>query len=248
MFTLCNDPAETFLARHKKQADVIFTSPPYNIGSKSPRIDGHRKTGGFDPKSYGGITGYPDAMDEAAYQKQQVRVVKACATALKEDGVLVYNHKPRRRDGAMIHPIVWLSKVKTLTLMEEIIWDRGSTHNHSDRMMWPHTESLYVFRRTDGVYRLRNTSDLKFRSNLWHIPLTSRPALGHAAPFPSPLADAVMAAFARIGDLVLDPYSGSGTTGVAALAHGCRYAGSDLSADYLAASEGRLAAVLAVAA
>ena len=44
--------------------DLIFTSPPYNIGSKSPRIDGQRKKGKYDPKSYGSITGYADNLPE----------------------------------------------------------------------------------------------------------------------------------------------------------------------------------------
>ena len=40
-----------------------------------------------------------------------------------------------------------------LQLMEEIIWDRGSTHNHANRLFWPQTERLYVFRKADGEYR-----------------------------------------------------------------------------------------------
>ena len=57
-----------------------------------------RKAGKYDPKSYGGITGYADSLPEDTYQDQQVDFLRWCVTALKEDGVLVYNHKPRRKN------------------------------------------------------------------------------------------------------------------------------------------------------
>lgn len=228
-----------------KSVDVVFTSPPYNIGSKSDRMDGQRKHGKFDAKSYGGIQGYADNLPEDAYQEQQIAMLSEMARVIKPDGVVVYNHKPRRRGGEMIHPITWLSKVDGLTLMEEIVWDRGSTHNHSNKLFWPHTERLYVFRKTGGTYRLLNNGNLPQRSDVWKINLTARPALGHAAPFPTPLADAVLAAFARHGDLVCDPYSGSGTTAVAALHHGCDFIGAELDKEYWRASLGRVDAARA---
>lgn len=220
--------------------DLLFTSPPYNIGSKADRSDGRRKNGQYDPKSYGGIQGYADNLPEQEYQDGQVSLLTLAARKLKRDGVLVYNHKPRRRDGVMIHPMIWLSRVPNLVLMEEIIWDRGSTHNHSNRLFWPTTERLYVFRRADGEYRFHNDGRLKHRSDVWRVPLTSRPADGHAAPFPTPLADAVVAAYASAGDLVCDPYSGSGTTALAALRAGCDFIGSEQDRDYHANSLKRI--------
>lgn len=210
-------------------ADLIFTSPPYNIGSRAPRKDGYRAEGKFDPKSYGGITGYADTLPEDAYQNQQAKFLIWCSEHLARDGVLVYNHKPRRKNGAMIHPAAWFLRpevTRVLTLMEEVTWDRGSTHNHSPAMMWNHTERLYVFRRTDGTYPLRNSADLPQRSDVWRI---NRPATtgGHACPFSTELADAVIAAWSKPGDLVCDPYTGSGTTAVAALRAGRRFVGSE---------------------
>jgi DNA modification methylase len=183
-------------------------------------------------------------LPEEKYQEEQIKILTSAAKKLKNDGVLIYNHKPRRRNGEMIHPMIWLSKVDGLTLMEEIIWDRGSTHNHSDKLFWPHTERLYVFRRTDGTYRLKNNDSLKFRSDVWRIPLTTRPSLGHAAPFPTPLAEAVLQAFARKGDLVCDPYSGSGTTAVAAALRGCDFIGSEIDNAYHRASVKRAEEVM----
>jgi DNA modification methylase len=229
-------------AHYTGKVDLIFTSPPYNIGSKSPRIDGRRKQGGYDPKSYGGITGYADSLPEDTYQDQQVAFLRWCVSMLTDDGVLVYNHKPRRKNMGMIHPMQWLLRVPQLQLMEEIIWDRGSTHNHANRLFWPTTERLYVLRKADGAYRFHNTPDLSFRSDLWKIPLSSRRATeeGHACPFADGLAAEVINAFTQPGELVCDPYSGSGTTAVTAMKMGRSFVGTELSKTYHAQSMRRL--------
>jgi DNA polymerase-1 len=52
-------------------AQLIVTSPPYNIGSKAPRCDGMRKYGKYDRKSFGAIRDYPDDMPEPDYQDSQ---------------------------------------------------------------------------------------------------------------------------------------------------------------------------------
>jgi DNA modification methylase len=231
------------LLRGLSGVDLIFTSPPYNIGSKSPRMDGQRKHGKFDAKSYQGIVGYEDNLEEGIYQRRQVEVLRAMAGALSDDGVVVYNHKPRRRDGAMIHPMTWVGKVRELTLMEEIIWDRGSTHNHSKGLFWPTTERLYVLRRTDGRYRLDHKSNSlgnSFKKDLWRIPLSNKPHGGHACPYSELLAENVVRAFTKPGDLVCDPYLGSGTTGVAARRNGCRFVGAEIDSHFCNVAEQRI--------
>ena len=149
---------------------------------------------------------------------------------MKKSGVLVYNHKPRRKGGRLIHPFEWFARVPELTLMEEVIWNRGSTHNHCNRLMWPHTERLYVFRRTDGKYTFQNTGNLDFRSDVWC--LSRGKTNGHNAPFPLVLAEAVINAWSSPGDLVLDPYCGSGTTAVAARGLGRAFLGAEVLKKY----------------
>lgn len=214
------------------KADLIFTSPPYNIGSRAARKDGYRRIGQYDPKSYGGITDYPDTLPEAEYQAQQTEFLIWCAKHLKRNGVVVYNHKPRR-NGHLIHPGEWFLRGKVrrvLVMMEEIIWDRGSTHNHCPQLMWPTTERLYVFSRPGGKYPLRNRQSLPFRSDLWR--LYRAPANGHNAPFPLELAEAVILAWCPPGGVVCDPYSGSGTTALAAKRLNRNFVGSEVLEKY----------------
>ncbi len=68
--------------------------------------------------------------------------------------------------------------------------------------------------------------------DVWTIPTAPFPE-AHFAAMPPALAERCVLAGCRPGGVVLDPFSGSGTTGLAAARHGRRYVGIDLSADYL---------------
>jgi DNA modification methylase len=71
--------------------------------------------------------------------------------------------------------------------------------------------------------------------SVWTI--SSQPYPGaHFATMPPALAERCVLAGCKPGGVVLDPFSGSGTTGMAAAKHGRKYVGIDLKADYLADS------------
>ncbi len=223
-------------------AQLIVTSPPYNIGSTSPRRDGFRRFGKYDPKSFGAIRDYPDHLPEEVYQDQQRHFLLWCADHLTPHGVLVYNHKPRRKSRAMIHPAQWFLAPEItarLTLMEEIIWHRGSTHNHCPNLMWPTTERLYVFRQTNGIYPLRNHHGLSFRTDCWQV---GRAPVGpHTAAFPVELASAILQTWSQPGALVCDPYMGSGTTALAAFQLRRCFEGAEILLKYYRHARERLA-------
>lgn len=65
-------------------------------------------------------------------------------------------------------------------------------------------------------------------------PVNAQPlAAAHFAVMPRTLAERCILAGCKPGGVVLDPFSGSGTSGMAAARHGRRYVGIDLNADYL---------------
>lgn len=68
--------------------------------------------------------------------------------------------------------------------------------------------------------------------DVWSIATTPFPG-AHFAVMPPELAERCVLAGCKPGGTVLDPFSGSGTTGLAAAKHGRRYVGIDLNADYL---------------
>lgn len=76
-------------------------------------------------------------------------------------------------------------------------------------------------------------------SSFWYIRAQKRDG-SHPAPFSEPLAEMVMKTYSYRGDLVIDPFSGSGTTCAVAQRNGRRWVGIDLSADYCAVAQERL--------
>ena len=85
------------------------------------------------------------------------------------------------------------------------------------------------------------------RFNVWEMPTESQ-GQDHPAPFPLALARDHIATWSNPGDLVLDPFSGSGTTAKAAKTLGRQFIGLEVNPEYCAIAEQRLAQeVLALA-
>lgn len=87
----------------------------------------------------------------------------------------------------------------------------------------PHEQPL-VYEAEEGA--MRNAWDV------WDIPVSPY-AGAHFAVYPPELARRCIRAGSRPGDTVLDPFHGSGTTGIVALEESRRYVGVDVNADYL---------------
>ncbi len=77
--------------------------------------------------------------------------------------------------------------------------------------------------------------------DIWDIPTESATRVGHPAPFPVELPRRLIELFTYRGDLVLDPFMGSGSTAVAAVRTERHYAGFDTDETYVALAEQRVA-------
>jgi DNA modification methylase len=82
----------------------------------------------------------------------------------------------------------------------------------------------------------------KLRSNIWHYSVKHVKPIGHPATFPFRLAADHVATWTEEGDTVLDPFCGSGTTGMAALAAGRNFIGVELDPTYAALARSRIEA------
>lgn len=236
-YILRHGPYDEVLSR-MPLADLILTSPPYNIGSKAERKDGFRKFGLYDPKSYEAIRGYPDDLPEAEYQATQKAFLKWCATHIKRNGLVVYNHKIRYREGVGIPPWVWFPT--SLVLQDMVVWNRLSTHNHNQRHVYQHTELIFVLKRADAERPYVNAGELH-HSDVWPIPREFQTEKIHAAPFPLELPRRCIRLWCPPGGIVCDPYAGSGTTAVAARMEGRSFYGAELVKKYADHAKARIA-------
>jgi len=92
-----------------------------------------------------------------------------------------------------------------------------------------------IWKDNDGrVYETRN------KRSVWTV--TTKPYKGaHFATFPPDLIEPCILAGSAVGDTVLDPFSGSGTSGQVAIQHNRNYVGCELNPDYIALTHERLA-------
>ncbi|MGY1792786.1 DNA-methyltransferase [Geodermatophilus sp. SYSU D00525] len=100
------------------------------------------------------------------------------------------------------------------------------------------TDKLSDFWDTDEAVDRRDIEE----AEVWKL-YTSNGGKGHGAQFPVALPGRCIGLSTTLGDVVMDPFVGSGNSGVAALSLGRRFIGMDVSAQYLAQAERALALV-----
>jgi site-specific DNA-methyltransferase (adenine-specific) len=109
--------------------------------------------------------------------------------------------------------------------------------------------STTTTRQKDGSLlknKYKATKETRSKTNVWRYSVgymkstTDKKAFDHPAIFPEALARDHILSWSKPGDLVLDPFSGSGTTAKMAKENGRHWIGIDLSADYCKLSEKRI--------
>ena len=212
-----------------ESVDLIITSPPYNLGKEEMPMGGDGRT----PREDGiGYDQHKDNLPEDEYQSWQLECLNEMFRVAKDGASLFYNHKVKIKDGKAIHPMEWLGDVEDdgnpWTLRQEIVWDRGSTHNHSAVLFWPHDERIYWMTKGKPTLPERSIG----MSTVWqfHGPVANT---WHPAPFCEGLPKLCLEAVGRDGIVVLDPFAGSCTTLKIALEYGYDAVGVDVSREYL---------------
>ncbi len=214
--------------------DLVFTSPPYNMGNTRgggmpARVRGHYPDGapmsarGGSGKWSGGAlaNGYglhDDNMPHDAYVAWQKDVLRLCYAQLSDVGAIFYNHKARIFDGRCITP---LDYNPDLPLRQIIVWARAGGVNFSPAFYLPMHEWVAVFAK-DG-FRLKS-KEASGAGDVWYIPQEANTP--HPAPFPVALPQRAISTTAAT--IVCDPFMGSGSTGVAAVKCGRQFVGIEL--------------------
>jgi len=95
---------------------------------------------------------------------------------------------------------------------------------------------------TGGFDKITKVYETRNRRSVWTVP--TQPYTGaHFAVFPAALIEPCVLAGSRPGDVVLDPFMGSGTTAAVAKQHGRQYIGCELNEDYWPLQEERIRAI-----
>ncbi|MGL6022388.1 MAG: DNA-methyltransferase, partial [Chitinophagaceae bacterium] len=226
----CGDTLCILKTLPDNSVNIGVTSPPYNKGEK------HK---GWLVKNvvYNNIQ---DKKHEDDYQQEQINVLNELFRIIKPGGSFFYNHKTRWEQGVMTHPIQWLLKTNW-TIRQEIIWDRMIAANIRGWRYWQVDERIYWLYKPIDQHKIGEEILSKHAklSSIWRFsPERKNP---HPAPFPIDLPTRIITSILNNDDgIVIDPYSGSGTTLVAAKLLQKKYIGIEISDEYNKQAENRL--------
>jgi modification methylase len=139
----------------------------------------------------------------------------------------------------------------------EIIWNKaassspstawGSWLSASNPVLRDVHEYILIFSK-DNFSRKKNSKEnsitrddfLEWTKSVWTFPAVPAKKIGHPAPFPEELPHRLIQLFSFVGDVVLDPFAGSGTTCLVARKAGRSYVGYEVSQEYILLSQERL--------
>ena len=174
---------------------------------------------------------------------------------------------------ATLHGLAQRRAIETRLLRGEVVWAKadgasgscawGSFRSPANPVLRDLTERVIVAskgrfdrarspeqRRAQGLPCEPWISSDEFMEatlDLWRIPSESATRVGHPAPFPVELPQRLIDLYTYRGDLVLDPFLGSGSTAVAAARRSRRFVGYDTDPAYVELARSRVAAEVAAA-
>ena len=221
---------------------LVVTSPPYNASKE-----------------------YDEDLSLSDYLKMLHEVFSECYRVLTPGGRMVVNVANLGRK-----PYIPLSSHINIIMHEigflmrgEVIWDKsasagsscawGSFKSASNPCLRDIHEYLLIFSK--GNYKLPRTKAerengridsiekedfISQTKSIWSFPTERASRVNHPAPFPVDLPRKCIEMFTFEGDVVLDPFLGSGTTAVASKQTGRKYIGVDLCEEYCKIAEQRV--------
>lgn len=237
----CREVIEGTLAGWGR-VDLVFTSPPYNMGTTTGGGFGNYAAGaGLGRRGGGGkwanaalADGYDehgDAMPVVEYEAWQTSVLRYCWSTLSDTGAIFYNHKPRPQGSKLWHPRKLVPD--NMPIRQEIIWKRAGGINFAPTHYLPTYEVILVIAK--GGWRLKSKGASGI-GDVWDVPQET----GSDHPCPFPLALPERAIETAGPSLVLDPFMGSGTSLLAAKRAGVKAIGIEKSERYCEMAAERL--------
>ncbi len=234
---ICGDCIALLKKAEEPFAELVFADPPFNIGYAYDR--------------------YKDDLEYEHYVEWTKGWMAECARIIKPTGsfyiAIGANYAAEVR---------MIGRDLGLTLRNWIIWHYSFGQQTKMKFARAHAHILYFtkhakeFTFNDWAVRVPSDRQLlyndkranplgKIPDDVWNCFSRVCGTFGerqgwHPCQMPETLLARIIAASSNPGDLVLDPFSGSGTTAAVARLMGRRYAGIDISEDYVVNSQQRI--------
>jgi site-specific DNA-methyltransferase (adenine-specific) len=244
-----SDSIEYLNGMPENSVDMIFADPPY-----------HLSNGGFTVHSGKRVSVHKGKWDESQGVENDFGFhslwIAACRRVLKPEGTIWISGTYHS-----IYACGYALLLEGFKILNDISWykpnaapnlsGRYFTASH-ETLIWakkdPKAKHLFNYQlMKNGEWDDRLKNPGKQMRSVWAItsPKSSEKVFGkHPTQKPLALLERVLLASTNEGDLVVDPFTGSSTTGVAALMHGRKFIGIDIDKEYLQLSKQRLEEVI----
>lgn len=231
--------------------DLMITSPPYNIDISY----GNKWEKGKKVSSKGAK--YQDNLPEDEYRILLKNVFAESIRCLKPDGSMFINMKNRYIKDSIIPPTFLLELVPEMFLKNIIIWNFDWGGSSSKRLSSRY-EFFFFFTKDKSHWTFnldeisipslnyrpdRYKTQLKNPSDVWTFPIVSGNSperTNHPAQFPEQLINRIVKGFSNPGEIILDPFMGSGTTAVCAKKLNRHFVGYEIYKEYIDISKERI--------
>lgn len=228
---VCGDCVEAMSKIPNGSVDLVVTSPPYNL--KNSTGNGMKDGRGGKWSKAALLNGYShhgDNMPHSEYVAWQRKCLTGAMRLLKEDGAIFYNHKWRVQAGLLQDRS---DIVAGFPVRQIIIWQRAGGINFNAGYFLPTYEVIYLIAKPG----FKLASKANAHGDVWRFGQDLNNP--HPAPFPLDLILQIISS--TKANIVLDPFMGSGTTGLAAKMLGRNYIGIEISPEYCKLAEDRIA-------
>jgi site-specific DNA-methyltransferase (adenine-specific) len=239
-YIICGD-AEYVMKEFVKDESVhlIITSPPYNVG-----ID-------YDEHN--------DNLDYASYLSSLFKVWEQCYRVLVKGGriaINVPNISIEKKYYSLTSDIVKQMEKIGFIMRGDILWYKqvcssrtawGSWQSPSNpNIIQPYEFVLVFSKETKKLEGNKENIDItkeefiEYSNGFWHITPETQNKTSHPCPFPEELVYRLIKFYSYKGNVVLDPFGGSGTTALVAKKTERQYISIDKSKKYTEITEKRV--------
>jgi len=233
-----NEDFLTTQSVEESSVDLIVTSPPYNV-------DIHYNS--FD-----------DTIPYSKYLEFTELWLEKALKLMKDDGRMCLNIPLDKNKGgqqSVYADIITIAKKVGWKYHSTIVWNEGNISRRTAWGSWLSPSAPYVIAPVEMIavlYKKRwkkqgmGESDItkeefiEWTNGIWTFPGESKKRVNHPAPFPLELPKRCIKLFTYVGDTVLDPFLGSGTTLVACALLNRKGIGIDIDKGYCEIAKNRL--------
>lgn len=222
----------------RNTVDLIITSPPYNVDIRY---------GSFD-----------DKVSYETYLLFTKEWLRKCYQLLKDDGRFCLNIPLDKNKGgqqSVYADITTSAKKVGFKYHSTVVWNEQNISRRTAWGSWLSASAPYVIapvemiivlyknqwkKKNKGVSDITRDEFMEWTNGVWTFSGESKKKVGHPSPFPVQLPRRCIKLFSYVGDIVLDPFLGSGSTLIASMQTGREGIGIDIDEEYCSLAKRRL--------